>query len=1078
MKKLLMLAALLPSILIAQNDWENPAVNSINREPMRSTFDHYANYDSAKIYGAESPMRSSLNGEWLFNYVHNADERPMDFYSPSFDSSQWSSIVVPGAWELQGFGQIIFTNMNYPIEHNPPHVKGMFDNGTPVGSYLRTFTLPKGWDAHEIYISLGGVSSAYYLWINGQKVGYAEDSFLNSDFNITKYLKEGENSIALEVYRWCDGSYLEDQDGWRTSGILRDVDLLAIPKCHIADLLITNELDDSYTDAKTSVKVDLSNLTSRRGKYSVEVTMLDGDKVVNQGKSSVAIGAGAKGSATINLNMSAPKKWSCESPNLYNVVVVLKDSKGGVVDVINRRTGYRKMEIANRVFRLNGQPIKMKGVCRVASSPFEGKTESKERLLEEILIMKRNNINTIRTSHMPAVPYLYDLCDEYGIMVVDEANVESHGMGYFEESLAKFPEWEHSHVERGVRMIRRDVNHPSILMWSLGNEAGNGVNMAAMHKAMKEADPTRPTHYHFSDEPISCDVLGGGFFRFGKELNFGRYIDLIDFPLIDAVDDARPYMLNEYAHAKGNGMGVLKRYVDLFDYYDWSMGGTIWDWVEQSIVAKTDDKSIMGMLIPEEDRAYALEQAKQADGEYFFVVGGDYGDKPNDYDGINDGIVRPDLSRTSKLDEVSKCYQDIEFYAVDVAEGRFEVYNKYYFTSLAPYYISWSLLEDGQLVEMGRIAAFDLEPRSRTQITLPLSQMSFSEGCEYVVVFSAHLRESNMWADKGHRVAWEQFVVKPWDFDVAIAPSTSAPRLEQSEQRVVVGMGNSRVEFDATTAQLDAVWVGDKQIVARAMELDFSRASVDNDGNRLWSFDNKGNYSEPSWPGRLTDMWQKAGYLNMSRTNAALTARIEGNNVVVDATYRLEGAKEEIYFDVAECYTFNSEGEFSLATNIAVSPDAPQVARVGYELCMERGYDIFTYYGQGEIDGYVDRNHAAAYGRWSNSVDHPNNFTHFVTPQESGNKYNVRWATLLSAGKQGIAVQGREPIESSVRRFETRVLDSAVHTTDLKPMDKTIWNINHKMAPLGNESCGPHPQPEYILDDKEWSFTLLFSIKE
>lgn len=1073
-----MIAALLPTMLFAQNDWENPMVNSINREPMRATFEHYEDFESAKIFGAQSPLRTTLNGEWMFNYVHHAEQRPEGFFAEGYDLSQWSPIVVPGAWELQGFGQIIFTNMNYPIEHNPPHVMGMFDNGTPVGSYIRNFTLPENWDNHEIFVNLGGVSSAYYLWINGQMVGYAEDSFLTSDFNITKYLKAGENSIALQVYRWCDGSYLEDQDGWRTSGIIRDIDLVATPKNYIADMVISNELDADYNNAQTSVKLKVKNANRKAGRYTLEVSLMDGAAVVQSATAKISVGASGVVEKSIVMDVASPKKWSCESPNLYNVVVALKDSKGAVVDVVNSRTGYRKMEISNRVFTLNGQPIKMKGVCRVASSPFMGKTETLEHTRQEILLMKQNNINTIRTSHMPAATHFYELCDEYGIMVVDEANVESHGMGYNELSLAKYPEWEWSHVERGVRMIERDINHPSIIMWSLGNEAGNGVNMAAMHKAMKIADPTRPTHYHFSDEPISCDILGGGFYRFGKELNFGRYIDLIDFPLIDKVDDARPYMLNEYAHAKGNGMGNLKDYVALFEQYDWCMGGTIWDWVEQSIVAKTDDLSVMGMLIPEQDRAYALQQAKVADGDYFFAVGGDFGDKPNDYDGINDGILRPDLSRTSKLDEVSKCYQDIEFYGVDLAAGRFEVFNKFYFSSLGGYELRWSLLENGEQVEMGRLPIMDLAARERGEITLPYSQMTFNEGCEYVVVLSAHLRENTTWADKGYRVAWEQFVIKPWSFDKAIAQGAAAPQLEQSAERVVISAGDSRVEFDATTAQIDAIYIGDKKIVDRAMTLDFSRASVDNDGNRIWNYDDKGNYTEPSWPGRLTDLWQKAGYYDLQRTDVEIAAHVEGVQVVVDAAYRLLGAKEEIWFNVSEQYRFNDHGEFSLTTSIEVSPDAPELARVGYELCVEQGYDTFSYYGQGEIDGYVDRCHAAAFGYWSNSVDHPSNFTHYVTPQESGNKYNVRWASLLSPARKGISVRGSEAIETSVRRFETRVLDKAKHTTDLKPLDQTIWNINHVMAPLGNESCGPQPQPYHVLKGKEWNFTLFFTLEQ
>ncbi len=1074
MKHLLLTLCLAPAMLFGQqNDWENPAVNSKNREPMHANVHRYEDVESARLYGKPSPLTQRLNGDWKFNYVHNAEERPKGFYAEGYDLTQWSTIKVPGAWELQGFGQLIFTNINYPFELNPPYIKGLFDNGTPVGSYIRDFELSKEQLTGELFIRLGGVSSAYYIWVNGEAVGYAEDSFLPSEFNITDFVKEGRNTVALQVFRWSDGSYLEDQDGWRVSGIIRDVELLATPKTYIADVVVVNDLDEKYQDAKSTVKVKINNATNKKARYRLTASLFEDGTLINSASKAISMSSGKSTDVSLSMEVTAPKKWSSEKPNLYNVVVSLEQSES-FIDVVNTRTGFRKIEIRDRVYYLNGAPIKMKGVCRVASDPFMGKTEYVERTREEVIKMKQHNINTVRTAHMPASDHFYELCDEYGIMVMDEADVESHGFYFGEESLAKFPEWEHSHVERGLRMVQRTRNHPSIVMWSLGNEAGNGVNMAAMHKAIKELDPTRPTHYHYASEPISSDVLGGGFYRFGKPLDFGRYIDLIDFELIDKEADTRPYMLNEYAHAMGNGLGALKEYVEAFEKYDWCLGGAIWDWADQSIIAKTDDITEMGMLIPESEREYAISEAKRANGKYFYAVGGDFGDEPNDYSGINDGIFPPDLTRTSKADEVQKCYQEIAFDMSRIEEGEVELFNKYFFTNLADFELRWTLLRNGERVAMGTLPTVELAPRARRTISLPLSQMAITEGKEYVITISAHLKEPTSWAEAGHRVAWEQGVVQSWEFAKELKTTHKAPKYTKTNDKLTVHSADATVIFDVTTAQLTAIYQGSEQLT-EALTLDVWRAPVDNEGNRLYSYDQKGNKTEPSWAGRLTELWQKAGYNNLKRSNAKLSVEQLGNRLDVTTSYRLTGAIKDIYFDVEELYTIGNAGEFTLSTSIEVSDAAPELARVGYELLVKAPFDTFSFYGQGELDAYSDRSYGAEFGRYSSSVEEQ--FYHYITPQESGNRYNVRWASLVDDSKRGVEVLGVDaPFESSARHFTTQQLDTARHTTDLIPMEDIVWNINHRSAPVGNESCGPKPLSKYVLDAKEWNFTLLFRI--
>ncbi len=1079
-KNILLLSLALSSSLVGSaqgvNDWENPELTEINREPMRSTFDHYATFEQAQTFGRRSPFVQSLNGVWRFNYVHNHQERPMEFYQEGFDHSSWADITVPGAWEVQGFGTLIYTNARYPYLNNPPYIESKYGYGTPVGSYLREFDMPTEWKGREIFVNLGGVASAYYIWINGHKVGYAQDSSLPSEFNITKYLRAGTNSIALQVFRWSDGSYLEDQDGWRVSGITRDVELIAKPKSHIADIAIVNNLDAEYNNATTSIRVDLNNAAAKKGRYTISATLLDGRSVIAQSASKVTMQGGSSEQVTLNMNINEPRKWSCEQPNLYTVVVELKDSKGKNIDVVNSRTGYRKIEIDGRVFKLNGEPIKMKGVCRVANDPFSAKTISKERILEEVLLMKRNNINTIRTSHMPASRWLYEYCDQYGIMIIDEANVESHGMDYGPRTLAKPVEWKHAHVERMTRMIERDKNHASVLHWSLGNEAGNGPNMRAMHLAAKELDSTRVTHYHFSNNPICCDVIGGGLVKRGRPNSFGRYQYVFDLDSIATCGDKRPYLLNEFAHAMGNSIGNLKEYAVRFDKYDWLIGGTIWDWSDQSVIIKSDDHSIYGMMIPEDERAYALAEAAKPNGKYFYGYGGDFGDTVNDYNFLNNGVVPPDLKGGGKLAEVSKCFQDIEFFAVDLSRGEVEIFNKFYFTPLSDLRMQWTLLHNGVEVQRGVFQDVDIAPQQRGVVTLPLSEMKMSCEGEYVVVLSAHLKEDTRWAQSGYRIAWEQMVMQPWNFEVAIEECNKAPKVVKGEESIEITSGGSVILFDLAQARISSIELNGEPLLTSGPRLDFWRAPLDNDGTRPGKFDGQGNFKEDAAGGRLSGLWKDAGYDNMKRKIEAVSTDIIDNKAVIDVKYRLSGATADIWFDAQERYTFNGEGEFELSSKIVASEAAPEVARVGYEAEVASAFDQFEYYGMGESEAYCDKRDGAIFGRYAGDVD--SQFVSYIYPQENGNKYNVRWASVTSKEGKGILVRGAEPIETSIRHFTTANLAKATHTTELEKIDNSIWNINHRSAPIGNESVGIAPLDEYVLDQGEWSFAFYFKIVE
>ena len=1046
----------MPFFVSAQNDWENPEVFSVGTEPARSSY-----------------VRDgiSLNGEWMFKYVHEVSGRPEGFYHKGFDFSGWDTIQVPGPWELQGFGKPIYTNITYPFEKNPPFIKGVYDNGTPVGSYHRTFSVPKSWKKDRIYVRLGGVSSAYYIWINGKQVGYAQDSFLPSEFDITDYIHKGENTISLQVFRWSDGSYLEDQDGWRLSGIMRDVQLIHAPQTRIRDFFVTADLDDRYEDATLNVEVDLDG--DEKEGMQVQVILSENANTIASLTQNVEVGQ-----STYNLSeqITNPKKWTSETPNLYDITINLCDRKGKVLDSVKSRTGFRKIEIRDRVFLLNGQPVKMKGVNRVEHDPFTGKYVTRERVLQEVLKMKRNNINTIRTSHMPAVEHLYEFCDEYGIMVIDEANVEAHGMGYNDQSLAHKPEWKAAHVARLVNMIERDKNHPCVLMWSLGNETDNGENLRAMYEASKELDPTRPVHYHFANEPISNDVLGGGLTDRQPHGISGRYARVRDMKYIASVSDSRPYLLNEFAHAMGNGMGNLKEYMAEFDAYDCLAGGIIWDWVDQGICRSVSDSTVYGMVIPLEERAKATAECLKPESGYYWAYGGDFGDRPNDSNFCCNGIVQPDLGDNSKLNEVRKVFQDIEFYASDLASGKIKVQNKFRFTGLESLDIKWTLLENGKEVKSGVFENLNTAPCQSSEVELPVDELDLRADKEYIVILSAHLKEQTNWCDAGYEVAWEQFVLKEWGFSKASLPiSEGEVHVAETDLAYLVTGKDFQVEFGKREGVILSVRRNGQIVMTSGPVLDFWRAPIDNDGTASSVRYENGKMVVDGRGGRLTKLWDRTGYPYIKRTVEDVSCKPEGSIVTVAVRSHISVTKEAMGFNVIETYIFNAEGDFSLHSRIEPYGDLPEVARVGYDVKLPVSYNQFGWYGKGPYEAYSDRKDGVRFGLYNGSVEEQ--FVNYILPQENGNKYDVRWTSLKDDSNSGWTVASDNPMETSVTYYTNMNIAEAGHPYRLTKCGDVIWHLNHLMAPLGNESCGSRPLEPYVLRPRVWDFTLFFETK-
>ncbi len=1019
-----------------QNDWENEQVIGFNKEPLHATFFPLNSIDQVFSDGINSEWVLSLNGTWKFNWVANTDERPMDFYKPGFDVSAWAEIPVPSCWQMQGFGTPIYTNITYPFDKNPPKIAGI--NGNPVGSYFHNFIVPENWNGREIFIHFDGVSSAFYIWVNGEKVGYSQGSWTPAKFNLTKYLKKGENKLAVQVFRWCDGSYLEDQDGWRMSGIFRDVYLYATPKMQIQDFFVTTDLDELYQDAVISVKINVKNYGKKTVNNSlVEFKLMDlnGKEVDVDGKVSEKIPElkpEESGEIILNGNVVNPLKWTHETPHLYKVAVIIKNSKGETIEVVACNTGFREIEIKNRALLLNGKPVLFKGVNKVEHHYIFGKHTTHEWLEKEVQLMKQYNINSIRTAHYPPDPYLCDLCDRYGILLIDEANVESHGMRYGKESLAKNPAWEKAHVQRIRSMIQRDKNHPSVILWSHGNEAGNGVNFVAMNNEAHKLDPTRPTHYHFADFPISSDVIGG--WKRGNDMQ-GRYLEVFDLYKYAYADDPRPFILNEYAHAMGNAMGNLKEYVDAFEQVDGLIGGHIWDWVDQGLLQKTKE------------------------GEEYFAYGGDFGDQPNDKNFCLNGIVLPNLEITPKTIEVKRVYQNISF---KLNGNILEIQNKNQHISLGDITFYWSVLENGKPIENGTFKK-EVGAGLIENVTIPLNNLQFEKNREYLLNISAKQDKKTLWSPENFEVAYDQFILREWNFNQEISISDKELDLVQTGDLLSV-IGNDFVlQFDKGQGVISDYIIKGKSVLQEGPKLQVWRAPTDNDGSYWPDGTNK----------RTCKMWLDAGLNEMVNSVKSFEVKQSGTNkLVFDVTNVLANKNGTAGFEYDTEYVVYSNGAFSMKTQVNPFGELPNLPRLGYRLVLPDEFNSFEWYGRGPHESYNDRKVGALIGQYSGTVDEQ--FTLYVVPQENGNKTDVRWARLANSHGLGLVVSGDIPLETSVHHYSAKALADAVHTYELKKENKTYWNIDYRQGGLGGNSCGPLPLEKYLLKPEPVSFILSF----
>ncbi|MGQ9672276.1 MAG: glycoside hydrolase family 2 TIM barrel-domain containing protein [Candidatus Aminicenantales bacterium] len=1012
------------------NDWENPLVFSRNSEPPHCTLMPYESLNQA-LSGErfKSPYCALLNGRWKFHWVSQPADWPLNFFRLDYDVSSWKEVDVPGNWQLQGYDVPIYLNIPYPFKKDPPRIP---HDHNPIGSYRTEFVLPTGWDGRQIFLHFDGVESAFYLWVNGEFVGYSEDSRTPAEFNITRFLTPKRNVVAVEVYRWSDGSYLECQDFWRLSGIFRNVYLFSTPSIHIRDFEIKTDFLLASENAELKVKAWVRNYGERgSGRHWVEVRLYDpaGRSVEMEadggpflGQTSAYIASGAESLVLVRGEVAHPLRWSAEKPNLYTAVLLLKDEQGQTVEMESARFGFRKVEIKNGQLLLNGQPILIKGVNRHEHDPATGHAVSRESMERDIRLMKKHNINAVRTSHYPNDPQWYELCDEYGLYLIDEANIESHGMGYRPEvTLANRPEWKAAHLDRIRRMVERDKNHPSVIIWSLGNEAGDGTNFEAASEWIHRRDPSRPVHYERAELRPHTDI----------------YCPM--YPSIEEIVDyakkkqGRPLIMCEYAHAMGNSVGNLQDYWDAIEKYDHLQGGCIWDWVDQGILKVA------------------------ADGRKYFGYGGDFGDSPTDGNFCCNGLVLADRTITPKTLEVKKVYQNIGFSGVDLARGEIRVSNKFFFTNLAEFDFIWSVEEDGAEVETGNLGGLNIGPRQSRVMAIPLKRIDPKPGAEYWLQLSARLREDSRWAAQGYEIAAEKLRL-PWCRLRAPLAQAGLPPLEMREgaDEAVVSGENFEVVFDKKTGMLGSYRYKGLELFVRGPEPNFWRAPTDNDfGNNM--------------PERCA-VWRQA---SKKRTLESCVIERRGQSVIrIVARFDLPdvGSKHQT------TYLVLGGGDILVENRLEIGlKKLPELPRFGMRLRLPVRFERVEWFGRGPHENYWDRRMSAFVGRYRSTVREQ--FVPYVSPQENGYKTDVRWVALSDDEGEGIILIGNEdePICFSALRYSiedlTQKKRGTMHPVDLVMRDFVEVNVDFKQTGIGgDDSWGARPHPQYTLHPQNYSY--------
>ena len=996
-------------------EWKDPTINEVNRAPMHTNYFAYESADMAKKGVKENSANfMSLNGTWKFFWVKDADARPTDFWKPGFNDKGWNDLPVPGLWELHGYGDPIYVNIGYAwrnqFKNNPPYVP---TENNHVGSYRKEITIPASWKGKDIIAHFGSATSNMYLWVNGKYVGYSEDSKLEAEFNLTPYLKPGQkNLIAFQIFRWCDGTYLEDQDFFRYSGIGRDCYLYARDKKRIEDIRVTPDLDAEYKNGSLNIALQMKG----NGKVNLTLKDASGKEIANT--------LATEGKATIEVQN--PHKWTAETPYLYTLYASLEGSD----EVIPVKVGFRKVELKNAQVWVNGQPILFKGANRHELDPDGGYVISRERMIQDIQIMKQFNLNAVRTCHYPDNNLWYELCDQYGIYVVAEANIESHGMGYGKETLAKRDDYALAHMQRNQRNVQRGFNHPSVLIWSLGNEAGYGPNFEAAYDWIKAEDPSRLVQYEQAGRTGKTDIYCPMYLGYNRTEEYSKD-DQYQKPLIQC----------EYAHAMGNSEGGFKEYWDIIRKYPKYQGGFIWDFVDQSV------------------------RWTGKNGKMIYGYGGDF----NRYDAsdlnfCDNGLISPDRVPNPHMYEVGYFYQNIWTNPTDIKNGEISIFNEYFFRDLSAYYLEWQVLKGGEVMRSGRVEDLNVGPQQTVKIKLPIGKTC--QCTEWLLNVAYKLKNTEGLLPAGHTVAKQQLVLNPYK-----APSMELKNQAKSnqdvveptvkdndEQYLIVDGENFRIEFDKSNGYLSKYQVNGLDMMKEGSYLqpNFWRAPTDNDfGARL--------------------QVKYAVWKNPEIKLVSMQQRIENQQAVIESAYELP----EVSAKLNLTYVINNEGTMKVTQKMTADKNAKvsNLFRFGMQMQMPRSFDKVAYYGRGPVENYIDRKANADLGIYHQSV--AEQFYAYIRPQENGTKSDIRWWKTLNASGHGIQVVAAEPFSASALHYTIESLDEGLykkqgHSQEVEEADLTNFCFDLIQAGLGCEdSWGRIARPEYQIPYGDYEFTFI-----
>ncbi|MEI7436006.1 MAG: glycoside hydrolase family 2 TIM barrel-domain containing protein [bacterium] len=1043
-------------------DWENPEVTGRHRLAPRADFFPFPDAATALLDDrAATPWFQLLNGAWHFNYAPTPAEAPADFMQPGADVSTWALIPVPRSWQTCGYGRPHYTNVQYPFPVDPPHVP----TENPTGSYRRDFTVPDAWDGARIHLRFDGVDSAFTVWVNGQEAGFSKGSRLPAEFDVTPFVKTGVNTLAVRVVQWSDGTYLEDQDMWWLSGIFRDVYLLAQPAVHLNDFAVQTTFDSAYTNAALHLRASVRNAgRSASGALRIEAELRDAaGTIVARGAAPKALSpaVGRETAAEWTLDVAQPAKWTAETPALYTLLLTLKDAKGATLEVVPAKVGFRVVEIKNGLFCVNGVPIKIKGVNRHEHDPDLGRAVPLDAMLRDLVLMKQHNINAVRTSHYPDDPRWYDLCDRFGIYIVDECDLETHGFGMLGDwtswpgNPTEDPRWEAACVDRMARMVGRDKNHACVIMWSLGNEAHFGVNHRSMAACARKLDPTRPIHYEGDLQAAVSDIFSVMYLdvdtltAVGKgettEKIWGRKWD-------HAIDGGKPFFMCEYAHAMGNGPGNLKEYWDVIYAYPRLMGGCVWEWLDHGIHAVRDanGKTVVAAAVP---------SGIQPPAAGFFAYGGDFGDHPNDGNFVMDGLCFPNRTPTPGLIEYKKVLEPVHVEALDLAAGRLRLHNRRDFAGLDDLTMGWSVTADDEVLQQGVLALPAVPDKCHAAVRVPYTlpkQLKPGAVCRLTLRFTQI--NDTLWAEQGYEVAWAQFELPVQAAVRPVRRLSAMPALacKQSATAVDVAGADFVMQFDPLRARLSD-WSHAGQPLLRTgagPQVDFWRAPTDNDV-------------------RHAAIWRQQGlHALQHRTENVRVERVKGGRAVVIRA-RTRVAPPVFGFGYLCDYTYVIYGSGDVRLSIHGEPQGKwpdALPRIGVAFAMPLGFEQARWYGRGPGESYADSRQAQRVGLWRMPMADLG--TTYMRPQENGNRLDTAWVALTDLRGMGLMASGAPTLNFSVHRNLANEIAAAQHPCDLAPRNEWIVHLDHAQRGLGSSSCGPDTLPAYELKPQPFTFEL------